>query len=521
MTDKTTTPSIREESDFNEKLKKAMEKVTSIGFQMDIEAFKFLQAQKGKLDPEIVVDFILKKIGELSQPSPVVGKYLIEEAVNTLVIQEKKQKTIGVDAVKVPFQPYAKEIDSQIEIVKDASVENSACGDIDSFLNYFRDRFQQLRKILRQRLDVKDATTVGSALDAGKGKKVKFVGMIADRAERRERFILTVDDLEETATVMIQPSNPQLLEKARTLLLDQVICIVGVRGASNLIIADDILLPDIPYHKTAHSEEPINVVLTSDLHIGSNKFERALFERFILWINGKLGGMRERERAGRVKYVVIAGDLVDGIGVYPDQENELEVKNIYKQYELAASLLEKIPDYIQIILIPGNHDASRKALPQAPIPRKYAEPIYRLQNVTSLGNPSQVKLHGVEILIHHGRSLENLFATIPGVEYRIPAKAMTYLLKARHLAPVYGERTPIVPSLRDKLVIDSVPDIYHAGHVHILDHTQYRGTLIINSGCWQGQTSYQKKMGLEPTPGIVPVVDLQKMSLTLENFSTV
>jgi len=519
---KTTSTSEHGETGFDEKLKNAMGKVIAAGFQMDVSAFNFLQSQRGRVDPEVIVEFSLQKISEMPQPSPFVGKDLLEEAVTQLASsQEAEQEPLGVEAGKTSFTPYAKDIEPQLEVVRDASAENSASGDVDSFLSYFRDRFQQLRKILRQRLDVKDATTIGGALSEGRGKKVKFVGMISDKVERRGKIILTIYDLEHTATVIVQPSKPQLLEKARALLLDQVLCILGISGTNSLIIADDILLPDIPHHKAMHSEEPINVVLTSDFHIGSKKFEKALFERFILWMNGKLGGEKEREQAARVKYIIIAGDLVDGIGVYPDQEKELEVKDIYKQYDLVASFLEQIPDYIQLILIPGNHDASRKALPQSPIPPKYAESIYRLGNITSLGNPAQVKLHGVEILIHHGRSLENLFAEIPRVDYRTPAKAMTYLLKTRHLAPVYGERTPLVPTLRDKLVMDSVPDIYHAGHIHILDHAAYRGTMVINSGCWQGQTSYQRKMGLEPTPGIMPMVDLQKMRLTLENFTAV
>jgi len=522
MKSKAASTTDRGEVDFDEKLKKATGKVIEAGFQMEAETFIFLQSQRGKVDPEIIVEFAIKKISEMAQPPPFVGKDLLEEAVAQLASsKETEQEPSGVEVAKVSFEPYARNIEPQLEVVRDAAAENSASGNVESFLSYFVDRFQQLRKILRQRLDVKDATTVGGALSESRGKKVKFVGMISGKVERRGRFILTVDDLERTTTVLVQPSNPRLFEKAQTLLLDQVICILGVRGANDLIIAEDIVLPDIPYHTAKRSEEPINVVLTSDLHVGSKKFEEKLFERFVLWLNGKLGGERAREQAGRVKYIVIAGDLVDGIGVYPDQEKELEVKDIYKQYDLVAGLLEQIPDYMQLILIPGNHDASRKALPQPPIPSKYAEPIYRLENVTSLGNPSQVKLHGVEILIHHGRSLENIFATIPGVNHQKPAKAMTYLLKARHLAPVYGQRTPLVPTPRDKLVIDSVPDIYHTGHIHISNHAAYRGTMVINSGCWQGQTSYQRKMGLEPTPGIVPVVDLQKMSLTLENFTAV
>ena len=42
---------------------------------------------------------------------------------------------------------------------------------------------------------------------------------------------------------------------------------------------------------------------------------------------------------------------------------------------------------------------------------------------------------------------------------------MKILLKSRHLSPIYGNRTPIAPESEDMMVIDDVPDIFHAGHV--------------------------------------------------------
>jgi DNA polymerase II small subunit len=68
------------------------------------------------------------------------------------------------------------------------------------------------------------------------------------------------------------------------------------------------------------------------------------------------------------------------------------------------------------------------------------------------------------------------------------------------------------------MVIERVPDIFHAGHVHVIKHDTYRGTLIVNSGAWQQQTEYMKKMGVVPVPGIAPVVNLQTLQLTNISF---
>ena len=69
------------------------------------------------------------------------------------------------------------------------------------------------------------------------------------------------------------------------------------------------------------------------------------------------------------------------------------------------------------------------------------------------------------------------------------------------------------------MVIERTPDIFHAGHVHVLKCNKYRGTLIINSGAWQEQTDFQQRMGLVPTPGIMPVVNLQTSNISTIDFT--
>ena len=135
-----------------------------------------------------------------------------------------------------------------------------------------------------------------------------------------------------------------------------------------------------------------------------------------------------------------------------------------------------------------------------------------------LGNPSYIRLHGVELLLHHGRSLEDVLSSLPNVNHQNVTKAMSQLLKVRHLAPVYGHKTPIAPEPIDWMVVDRIPDIYHTGHIHVFDYSTYRGVLLINSGCWQRQTSYQKKMGVTPTYGVTSIVNLKTLNLSIVDF---
>ncbi len=44
----------------------------------------------------------------------------------------------------------------------------------------------------------------------------------------------------------------------------------------------------------------------------------------------------DEEIVGKLKYIVIGGDAVDGVGIFPNQEFELAESNVYKQYEMVA-----------------------------------------------------------------------------------------------------------------------------------------------------------------------------------------
>ncbi len=136
-----------------------------------------------------------------------------------------------------------------------------------------------------------------------------------------------------------------------------------------------------------------------------------------------------------------------------------------------------------------------------------------------LGNPAFLDLNGVKVLMFHGQSLDDVVGTTPGLSYAQPARAMRALLRTRHLSPIYGKRTPIAPELEDFMVINEVPDIFHSGHVHVVDLDMYKGTLIVNSGAWQSQTDYQASGGIVPTPGIAIIINLATMKVFTKDFT--
>ena len=144
--------------------------------------------------------------------------------------------------------------------------------------------------------------------------------------------------------------------------------------------------------------------------------------------------------------------------------------------------------------------------------------MFKQDNVTFVGNPATVEIEGVRVLVYHGRSLDDLVSNLPGVSYARPDAAMVELLKRRHLSPVYGGRVMIAPEARDHFVINPLPDIIHSGHVHTVGVSRYHGVLLANSGTWQGQTEFQKRMNIQPDPARIPLVDLSNGDVSIVKF---
>jgi DNA polymerase II small subunit len=514
-----------------EKLQKAIETAMAAGYQLNSDAFEFLSIVAATDDPTEIVNKALQRLTELEEKPFFIERAFLETVLNPpdpageTQVQpleenpeeqpEKQQLTEGQSV----FRPYAKDVEADIKVIEDPTGKLSSNGTIEDFLQYFQDRFKRLDRLLRQRIDVKAATPISEAVKSQPKTKLKIICIITEKREAKQQIMLTVEDLQSSATVLVSHNAPEELhKKARLLLPDQVVCLSVVKTRSRLFLAEDIIFPEVGQKPQRRAPEPIYAVLTSDMHIGSNKFQKEAFKRFILWLNGKYGNDKMKEIAGRVKYVLIAGDIVDGVGVYPNQAKELVIKDIHKQYHFASKILEKIPDYVEVIISPGNHDAPRKALPQPAIASDYLKILQETRRIHSLGDPCTVSLHGVEVLMYHGRSLDDIINTVPGMDHEHPEKAMKLLMQSRHLAPLYGGKTMLSPENRDFMVIERPPDIFHAGHIHVIGYCNYRGVLIVNSGGWQEQTDYMQKLGLIPTPGKVPVVNLQTLETNALSF---
>jgi DNA polymerase II small subunit len=471
------------------------------GFQVEPKAFELIKSLEDKdIDViKIMQEVINRKI------SSRIKKNITKEDIDSLLPSFVKEIS-AIDKEQL------EKLESKVEIIKNIGDKVNLFEGKEGFESLFKSRYNKLLRIISSRPDHYRIEKVSSIKENRKEGKRRVTGLVMSKKIRRSNVVLTLDD--NTGVLEALAVDKKIIDEAKQVLLDSLVMIDIVISKGGAFIIKSISLPDIPDHTPIVSSKKVYAVFTSDLHVGSKNFLNKAFQSFLLW----LGDNEDSDVVRRIKYLIIAGDAIDGIGVYPGQMNDLNEPDVKMQYTSLTKMLRQIPNSIEIFIIPGNHDPVRQALPQSAIPRIYAEELYNIDNVTMLGNPSYLRLHDVNILIYHGRSLDDVMATTPGFTFTRPAVAMKLLLRSRHLVPVYGERTAVVPATEDSLVIEDVPDIFHSGHIHTLDSENYRGTLILNSGCWQSQTPFQAKMGIVPTPGIVPIVDLSSLEVFTKDF---
>ena len=416
----------------------------------------------------------------------------------------KKEDSEKIEDANVKFKRNLEKINVEydFEVIQDSSNKSYTSGEIGDLITYFQSRYEKLSKILKQRPDLKMTTKVADIEDGQ--TTLNLILMVKEiRSTRNGHRFVEFEDDTGSISILFSNKNEELFAEAEKLVKDEVVGVIANKD-NDFVIANQLIYPGVTRIK--EKDMDFGIVFLSDVHIGSLTFLEDAFKKFIDWINCEYGNEEQRKIAEDIKYLIIAGDIVDGIGVYPNQDKELSIKDIREQYDEAARFLGNIRSDIKIIITPGNHDASRLAEPQPAVPEEYAKALYELNNVEFVSNPAVVSLDGIQVLIYHGESFNELPMAIKGLSYEKNEYMMEELLRKRHLAPIYGERTPLASELEDYLVIEHVPDIFHTGHIHINSYKKYNGIHMINSGTFQTQTEYQKIKNIEPTPAQVPVI---------------
>ena len=510
------------------------------GFLLDKEMLDFLS----ELKDEEIANEIINKIAIISKQK-LITKNLVNQNIEKLrpiffdLDNEKKKLierffvnvSISVEVHKEtiyePVVENKKEIGNPPVKVISSPIVSSKKLEVKDFVRHFRNRFVFLRSLLQQKTDLENLTSIDKI--GGNHRNFSIIGIVTSKSvTKNKNIILEVEDLTDKIKLLINHSKEDIFEKAKEILLDDVI---GFKcsGTKEFLFANDIFYPDCFLKEKHRSEKECYAIFTSDIHVGSVNFLEKNFEKFIDWLNGIGCDEKQKEILKKIRYLFIIGDNIDGVGIYPGQEKFITIKDMKEQYNILAKYLKKIPSYISIIMCPGQHDGVRVAEPQPPIGEDFGEALHSIPNLYLVSNPSMVEIEntngraGIKVLMYHGASMHPIINEIEELRlinaHQYPARVVKHLLLRRHLAPTHGEMVYIPDENEDSMLIKEIPDIVATGDLHKSDIDKYNGILIISNSCWQSITPFEEKVGNKPDPCKVPVLNLQTGAIKIIDFS--
>ncbi len=439
---------------------------------------------------------------------------------NTLIKKEENSNSNSFN--------FSSSFNSSVEIV--LSYENKPRKyAVKDFVNIFVTRYRFLESLLRNRPELMGTLSINRVLEKKEKENISIIGMVEEVSTTKSgHLIFNLEDLTGKIKVLVSKNNKTLFNHGKELVPDEVIGINGM-SSDKIIFAERIVWPDFPENPEP-KKGPVEeyALFISDIHVGSKMFLKNEFLRFLRWLRGETGNDSQKAVAQKVKYLIIAGDLVDGIGIYPSQEEELEINDIIKQYQEFVELMKQVPLDKQIIVCPGNHDLVHLAEPQPKFYKEFAACLLEVPNLTLITNPGMINIgkaknfSGFNVLIYHGYSFDYYVNNVEAIRnnggYTRADLIMQFLLKRRHLAPSF-QSTPYFPAhAEDPLLIKKIPDFFITGHIHYCKVANHKGITLISGSCWQSKTAFQEKMGHEPEPGRVPIVNLQTREIKILKF---
>lgn len=419
--------------------------------------------------------------------------------------------------------------EKNLEIVSEYKEEKKK-REVSDFISYFNNRYNEIKNMLIFRPEMKNAVCINRILNSQKSENVSIIGMINSKdITKNKNIIFTIEDPTGEIKVLINKENKKLYELSKNIVLDEVVGISGKMG-DKIIFSDKIIFPGIKIkEELKKSSKEGYVLFLSDLHIGSKMFLKDKFEDLLDWLNQKKGSEDQKNLSKKIRYIFITGDIVDGIGIYPSQESELSLDDIYKQYDLFIEYISKIPQNIKIIISPGNHDAVTLSEPQPRLYKEFIKKIEDFPNIFLTSNPATIKIgideksKGIDVMIYHGYGFDyyirNLESVRKGGGYNNIETLLKLLLEKRHLSPSYGSTPHLPDNIRDNLLIKEVPDILITGHIHSSPKVvNYKNISIVSCGCWQTRTPFQEKMGHIPDPAKIAMIDLKTRKPKIISF---
>ena len=319
-----------------------------------------------------------------SFPSSTMIKY---DNINIEENNDAMEDEILFSIKKNSLNKYKEKMDENFKIVYDTNDKINSSEGVEGYTSLFRSRYEKSLRILSLRQDSKRVKKIETIKQLFNQSNINYkslskeeannpvviaAGLVMEKDIKNNNYDITIDD--QTGLLTVTTFDEDLKKQISMLAVDQMVMIefeINSKRRKNTI--KNLFSLDVPDRIPNRSKNEVFSILISDLHIGSKFFMEKEFQSFLEWLNGN--DRDSKDIISKIKYICICGDLIDGIGIFPNQDRELLEKDSFSQMDHAINILSKIPKHMKVFLIPGNHDLGRRALPQPAIPKKYAEKI--------------------------------------------------------------------------------------------------------------------------------------------------
>jgi len=502
----------------NEILKLCLEK----GFLLDKEMLNFFSCLNLQIAKELIIKISNLKFQErvITRTSFIKNSDRLKDFILKFKTDETT-KSFFLDIGCTKIEQKEEKVDENYVKILSSPVIGPKKVEVIDFVRHFRARYNQIKSILESK-NLENLTSIRK-IGTNRDSYTIIGAVLEKRVTKNKNLMLTIEDISGKAIVLVNQNKEELFRQAKDLLEDDIVAF-QVTGSSNMLFANNIIYPDAFLPEKKKLDKEILIAFTSDWHIGSSLSLEENLKNFISWINCERGDEKQKDIARKVKYLFLTGDNIDGVGVYPEQSRLLKILDIRDQYKRLAELLNTIRKDIKIIMCPGQHDGVRVAEPQPIVEEDWASELHKIENLTLVPNPAMIEvIGGFKILMYHGASFHSLVDKIDDIrlnyKHNSPVRIVKELLKRRHLSPTHGSVVYIPNEREDPLVITQIPDIIATGDLHRPDIGIYNNIMMIASSCWQSITPFEEKVGNNPDPCKVPVLNLKTREIKILDFS--
>lgn len=234
--------------------------------------------------------------------------------------------------------------------------------------------------------------------------------------------------------------------------------IAFLEGRGYQITRDEYQPPDTVHDLGWYDGEKVELGLISDTHLGSKYQQLAHLIRAYNYFK-KRG----------IKDVLHGGDLCDGYRVYRGQEHEVFLHGADAQVDYAVEKYPRVGG-ITTHIITGNHDESFIKWDGFDLVKAVCKERNDIRYIDRLGG--RLLINGLKIDLLH------------------PGGSVPYARSYR------GQKVV------EQLASETKPNILLIGHYHVTNVLPiYRNILTVNLFCFQSQTPYLKRKGLNPDVG--------------------